>query len=147
MPRLPPTREPDVSTDQPSVIDALIERVVEKVVKFVTLECHANLIAAPSDGGTPIDTGFARASWMPAVGEMNPAVAGSRENVDGTAAQNGVNQIMMYHLGQGMAFVTSSVPYILKLNDGHSQQAPAGFVDAAVVRAVNSVESAFGGGL
>ena len=34
------------------------------------------------------------------------------------------------------AFVSNGVPYIGKLDQGSSQQAPAGFVRAAVVKAV-----------
>lgn len=145
--RPPPPPEPHVSTEEPAVIGRLIVRVTEKVVKFVTLEVHSNLSAAPQEGGTPVKTGFARASWVPAVGQVNAGVAGSKENVDSSFAAAGIAQVVAYRLNQGAAFVSSNVPYILMLNDGWSPQAPPGFVDSCVLRAVNDTEAAFQGGL
>jgi hypothetical protein len=36
----------------------------------------------------------------------------------------------------GEVHVSNAVPYVQSLNDGHSQQAPAGFVQAAIAKAV-----------
>ena len=42
-----------------------------------------------------------------------------------------------YKFGQGKVFVTNNVPYGRELNDGHSRQEPAGFVQRSIVRALN----------
>lgn len=147
MPRLPPAREPDTITELPSVIRQVVERIAEKAVKFVTLEVHANLQSAPQEGGTPVKTGFARASWIPSVGVANPAVGGSRQAVNIGHSEAGAAQVLTFKLSDGVTFVTNNCPYILVLNAGHSRQAPAGFVDSAVERAVNAAEQAFGGGM
>ena len=136
-----------VETDQPRVIVDMISAATEKVVKFVTLEVHANLQSHPTEGGTPIDTGFASASWIPAVGEANLAVAGSRDAVDKGLSDAGAAAVLTYRLNQGAVFVSNNVPYILKVNDGWSQQAPAGFVDSAVERAVDETQRQFSEGL
>lgn len=145
--RVIPTRGRTVVTELPSVVVDALEEAVETVVKYVTLETWSNLREPPQAGGTPVDTGFARASWVPSVGQGSSAVGGSRQVVSDAAAQQGAAQVMVYKLFQGQAFVTTNVDYVAKLNGGSSQQAPAGFVDSAVARAVNTIESAFGGKL
>jgi hypothetical protein len=146
VPRLPPSRDPDVVTEIPSVISRAIERLTEKVVKFVTLEVQANLQAAPQEGGTPVKTGFARASWIPSVGQATDRVAGSRQAVNIGPSEAGAAEVMMYRLNQGAVFVSNNAPYIMKLNAGYSRQAPAGFVDNAIAQACNAASNAFGGG-
>lgn len=146
MPRLPPTRERDVFTELPSVVAQAVARVAEKAVKFVTLEVQANLQSAPQEGGTPVKTGYARASWIPSIAQPSLATGGSKQAVNPAIAEAGAASVLTYRLGMGAVFVSNNVPYILKLNAGHSRQAPAGFVDAAVERAVGATERAFGGG-
>jgi hypothetical protein len=131
----PPAREPTTVTEVAEVVGKTIERVTAKVVQFIVLEVHSNLVAAPGDGGTPVDTGHHR------------GVAGSRESVNHSAQENGVGSVLQYRLRQGAVFVTNNVPYILRLNAGSSAQAPAGFVDKAVATGVAATEQAFRGGL
>ena len=38
----------------------------------------------------------------------------------------------------GPIYITNNVPYINSLNGGHSQHAPAGFVERAIVKAVTT---------
>lgn len=142
---VPPTRGPTVVTTLPSVVRDALDRTVERVVTFVTLEAWSNLRDPPQSGGTPVKTGFARASWIPSVGESSSLDGGSKQSVSDAPAQRGAAEVMTYHLSQGAAFVTTNVWYVALLNDGSSAQAPAGFVDSAVARAVNAVENAFGG--
>jgi hypothetical protein len=143
----PPAREPTTVTEVAEVVGKTIERVTAKVVQFIVLEVHSNLVAAPGDGGTPVDTGHARSNWIPSVGQHHRGVAGSRESVNHSAQENGVGSVLQYRLRQGAVFVTNNVPYILRLNAGSSAQAPAGFVDKAVATGVAATEQAFRGGL
>lgn len=64
----------------------------------------------------PVDTGRARASW--GHGGREPGDSIWREEDGGLVIEQG-----------------SNVPYIIYLNAGHSQQAPAGFIDRAALLA------------
>ena len=67
----------------------------------------------------PVDTGRARASW----GHWDS----SANNPDSTPADAHYEET-----DAGMTITQgSNVPYIEQLNEGHSQQAPAGFIDDA----------------
>lgn len=113
-----------------------LERVVEDLIKRLVLDIVANLTAAPSAGGTPVDTGWARANWIPHLGEPVTEPAGSRDDVSTTEQDQGLAQVLGYRLTDGPAYVTNAVPYILELNEGSSRQAPPGFVQIAIAKAV-----------
>lgn len=115
-----------------------IGRVTEHVVRKVTLDVTANLVAT-----TPVDTGWARANWVPAIGA--PAETGLEDitpTPDDAARARGQQQRALagvatgYKTSQGRVFVSNNVPYIGELNDGKSTQAPAGFVQQAIYKAV-----------
>jgi hypothetical protein len=121
-----------------------MESFVERLIKRLVLEVVANMQAAPSDGGTPVDTGWARANWIPQIGTPGTspagtyaaALAGSLPN----ESQVGVATVATtYRLRSGPVFVSNNVPYIAQLNEGSSRQAPRGFVQAGIVRAVRTV--------
>lgn len=123
------------------IVGAVKERV-EAVVKAVTLNVVANLRRAPSDGGTPVDTGWARANWIPQVGGPRNATAGNRSAVSTAEQDAGVAAIAAgYKLEQGDVSISNHVPYIGQLNDGFSPQAAAGFVERAVLEAVEQVRA------
>jgi len=137
-----------------------IDRVLGIVVRKVALDIHANLVAPPIQGGTPVDTGWARSNWIPRVGEPQLEPVGSRptgkeENLPVTRGAtgrpryslvdfgpqiDGREQVTGYKIdveaGAQHVFVSNNVPYIGDLNDGSSKQAPAGFVERAIVKAL-----------
>lgn len=106
-----------------NVADA-IKSFVDDIVIRISIEATANLTEA-----TPVDTGFARANWVPSIG------APSAETSLG-AQEAGIAAMIGYTASQGPAFVTNNVPYIGALNAGSSTQAPSGFVEQAIERAV-----------
>lgn len=109
---------------------------VERTVKRIALNVVANL-----QEDTPVDTGWARANWIPEIGTPFEGTAGTREaaeagNVDVATQQFGIARIATgYKLGPPI-YITNNVPYIETLNEGSSSQAPAAFVQAAILRAV-----------
>ncbi len=114
-------------------VDALVRRVALAVDTAVVLR-------------TPVDTGRARANWQvnigsPAVGEV--ATPGSPDQGSATALTAAQSTIATYK-GQGNIHITNNVPYIGKLNEGHSRQAPAGFVEAAVVAGIEAIDTSRG---
>jgi hypothetical protein len=116
-----------------------LEGFTENLIRKMAFDVVANLRKAGSEGGTPVDTGWARANWIPSMGgEPAATPSGTKESVSSAEAslQAGLGSLLGYKLLLGPVFITNNVPYILKLNDGHSQQAPSGFVQAAITAAV-----------
>ena len=87
--------------------------------------------------GTPVDTGRARGNWLVGIGT---APAGTRENLDkgGSATiQAAITTIGGYPVNAlPDLWIVNNLPYIGRLNDGWSEQAPAKFVEAAIDRAL-----------
>ena len=80
----------------------------------------------------PVDTGRARASW----GHWDS----SANSPDSTPADAHYEET-----DAGLTIVQgSNVPYIEQLNEGHSQQAPAGFVDDAWLKMEVELQKALG---
>lgn len=121
------------------VIDALGKHA-ERTIAKLTLDIHYNLLRA-----TPVDTGWARANWVPSLGipieppqpdfqtrdERAQAVSGARG-----AQEAGQASIVGYRLAAGPAWISNNVPYLEELNQGSSKQAPAGFAQMAIATAV-----------
>lgn len=113
---------------------------VEKTMAALALQIIANLVAPPTRGGTPIDTGWARANWAANIGEALTGVVGERPKNGKAAGPSKNPSLLQYKLGQGPIYITNNVPYIQQLNAGWSKQAPAGFIQAAVARAAKALE-------
>jgi len=123
------------------VVVQSLEGFVTTLIKKLVLDIVANLQRAPSEGGTPVDTGWARANWIPNIGSPTKGVSGSREQAEAgilpTGSTSGVAKVATsYRLSKGPVHITNNVPYILPLNEGSSKQAPKGFVQQAVRKAV-----------
>lgn len=123
------------------VVVTSLDRFVSQIITALALHIVANLVRAPSEGGTPVDTGWARANWIPQVAEPFSGTAGTREqaeqgNVSSAQQAAGMASLLGYKFERGKVFITNNVPYIVRLNEGSSRQAPAGFVQAAVAKAV-----------
>ena len=128
---------------QVTAIVRSLERFTERLIVKITLDVTANLVET-----TPVDTGWARANWVPSVG--TPVVKnlkGAERIVSAAAAEQaaGQAQAIGYKLARGRVFVSNNVPYILRLNDGYSQQAPSGFVQMAIRKAVTQAGRGFRG--
>lgn len=116
-----------------------LEEFTSGLIVKIALDVDANLRET-----TPIDTGWARANWVPAIGEP---FAGNSESIKPKASdvqaqraiqQGGLAALFSYDLDDGLVFVTNNVPYIGVLNDGHSKQEPEGFVQRAITKAITS---------
>lgn len=79
---------------------------------------------------TPKDTGRAAASWNASARTANYTTKGPTYNSPGTAVKDGIDTTRM---GRAMDdyYVANAIDYLGKLNDGHSQKAPAGFIELA----------------
>lgn len=119
--------------------------LTERVIKKITLDVTANLLMTGTPTGTPVDTGWARANWVPSIGQplfLDPGTQGREDQVARTPGRAGEQQgglatvAATYKLNQGSVFISNNVPYIVRLNQGSSRQAPAGFVQGAIEKAV-----------
>ncbi|MBA3421654.1 MAG: hypothetical protein H0U12_07145 [Thermoleophilaceae bacterium] len=120
---------------QADAIEKSLLREIAKAGQALVLEIDAELRKPPSEGGTPVDTGHARANWVPSVG--NPFTA----EVDGNAAhENGVQALVRYRLEDGPLWLSNNVPYINWLD---LATASAGFVEAAIARAQAAVQAQY----
>lgn len=94
---------------------------------------------------TPVDTHHAESNWIASLGRPYPDVAGSREKVDFGPQERGLVEVRTEPTNSlRVANVVNNVPYIEVLNDGWSQQAPTGFVQAAIAQAKANVRLIIG---
>ena len=119
-----------MASDRIAVMVALKAHTA-KVVAALATNCVAELTER-----TPLDTGWARANWIPSLGAPVVTVSGDPKRVSDTEKQAGLAAMLAYKLEDGSAFVSNPVPYIRFLDGGSSSQAPAGFVRAAIARAI-----------
>lgn len=92
---------------------------IDRVVKDSTQVLFKNVITE-----TPIDEGTARGNWQTSVGQPK---TGTIDRVGADAAIAEVNAVVPDEAGQ-VVYLSNNLPYIRKLEYGHSQQAPGGMV-------------------
>ena len=100
---------------------------------------------------TPVDTGWARANWVPSIGHSSnvPATFAGRTPTPGEVKAKEAEQaagmagVLGYKLGRGSVFISNNVTYITLLNDGSSPKAPKMFVQASIHRGLTAVERRF----
>ena len=120
-----------------------VEEGVNRIVRQVALVCDRELVLE-----TPVDTGRARSNWIVSLGsavtDERPPYAegeglGKGEAANAAAAMAQGQQVIGQRRPGTDIFISNNVRYIGKLNDGWSAQAPSGFVQAAIKRAVQVV--------
>ena len=119
---------------QVAAIEARLLAEIAAAASALTLEITANLIEA-----TPVDTGHARANWVPSVGA--PHVGDD----EGAAQSVGMAEVAAYKLGDGPLNIANNVPYIDYLLLGSSSQAPAGWDVDAIDRAQATIQAEYTG--
>lgn len=107
-----------------------LEKFTTRKVQKLILDAVANLTE-----DTPVDTGHAANNWIPSLDQPVLTEAGTRQSPSGEAQSAGIAEIAGYSLPR-IGYIANNVPYIQSLNEGHSQQAPSGFVEGAVLKAV-----------
>ena len=101
---------------------------------------NKNIWLEPNKAPVGYVGGRARANWFVSVGgasgDMTDDVdAGGQATIDrGKATIEGAQ-------GGAPIYLTNNQPYIIPLNEGHSHQAPAGFIDTAVLAGSESARS------
>src|SRR5690554_3218372 len=92
---------------------------IDKTVKGATVTVASNVIFA-----TPVDTGAARGNWQTSVGQPKAGVT------DRSGADAAISELVATVPDEAgsVVYVSNNLPYIRKLEYGHSQQAPKGMV-------------------
>jgi hypothetical protein len=116
------------------------------VPKINRIKRQAALAAAQTViNATPFDTGRAKNNWLTSVGStIDSEVEGTSFDRSGMAAIADAQNVIA-SVGDNDTqdiFITNNLPYIQRLNEGYSAQAPAGFVRMALVAAVNAIKGA-----
>lgn len=98
--------------------------------------------------GTPVDTGRAKSNWIAqldaapegVIEAYSPGDLGSTEAENTQAALDQAEAVIAgYNYGSEI-HITNNLPYIQRLNDGYSAQAPKNFVEEAVQEAAQVVQ-------
>ncbi len=120
-------------------IEAMDRHINSQVVRL------ASLVHSEVTKGTPVDTGWARANWVPSIGV--PATLDGERPKKGAApasaaqragrAQRGLIEIVSrYNYQRGIAiFITNNVPYVRHLDRRHKQR--RGFINKGIQRALS----------
>lgn len=108
----------------------------------------ADAIAPVLVYATPVDTSRARANWQASIGSPATGVLFSKPqspptpSAGGNIAISSIRGVAALYAGQpGGIYIVNNLDYIQRLNDGYSGQAPANFVELAVVAAIRSMRN------
>lgn len=129
-----------------------------QLVRKVALAIDQSLVLA-----TPVDTGRARSNWQVAVGAapqgevttftspvVNKRTKAGEATLSAGVAANGAAATEFAltaaleatkNFQGGVIYITNNLPYIIPLNDGHSTQAPKGFVQTAILNGIAAVKT------
>ena len=105
----------------------------------IGFDCFAGIVKR-----TPVDTGRARGNWMVSLGSAVEAVVDSGptisndEPVPSALKNEGLSTISKSKPGQDIV-ISNNLPYIVRLEEGHSKQAPTGMVAHTLARVSKEV--------
>jgi len=80
---------------------------------------------------TPVDTGRARANWLPSINKFSDSVSDDRDKSGSSAISAAQAEASRVDIGDKFT-LANNLPYIQKLENGSSDQAPAGMLSISV---------------
>lgn len=101
-----------------------VEGNLLKKVKQTGLAIYSNIVL-----NTPVDTGRARQNWNIDINVVDVKITqdtGSDPDIGKALVATAKCTL------RDIIYISNNLPYIRRLNDGYSQQAPAGFVEGAI---------------
>lgn len=113
-----------------------IERAADRAVRTASLQILSQVTIL-----TPVDTGRARANWIVSIGspaQIEKPWTGSAGGAASSAINEGTKAIVGASFGPTV-YVQNNIPYISRLNNGWSRQAPAGFVEKSIDSAIRAL--------
>lgn len=103
-----------------------VEKAVSMVTRRLSMGILSRIVLA-----SPVDTGHFRGNWQVDIGR-DPEDELPDLDKSGTATISRGTAVVAGAPPFETIYIVNNLPYGPKLNDGHSKQAPAGFVEAAV---------------
>ena len=114
-----------------------IERAADARIKKVALAAYREI-----NNASPVDKGTFRANWVASVDTIDRSVDLEKTRADIQESITKATAVITSGAKVGTTvFISNSVPYAGKLEDGYSPQAPAGVVAPTITRIKNAVES------
>lgn len=119
---------------------------IDLVIRKIVMDLFSRVIMR-----TPVRTGRARANWTVGVNAKPAASSSDKVKDAGPVTQNGMGPsatkdkmtLMINQVRSAKEYwLVNSVPYILRLEYGYSQQAPAGMVRVSIVEIQKAVRAA-----
>lgn len=125
----------DLAADMNKLADSIPQAISSYKVKI------AQTIVADLAYKTPVDTSQAISNWVVTLGARNvgivpphyPGESGSTRNASAQETIQRANIVLQQKKPGQSIFITNNLPYIVRLNDGYSAQAPAGFVERSIL--------------
>jgi hypothetical protein len=109
-------------------IKQIFDRRVTDLMRMATIEFFRTITIS-----TPVDTGRARAGWTPSIN-----VPSSYVPPEGKYGMPAIPELGTVTV-RDTIYITNNLPYIKRLNNGYSRQAPARFVESAAARVQNAI--------
>lgn len=107
-----------------------VENGARDAVRAAAIAADTTVVLA-----TPVDTGRARANWVTSVRSPVTKTSESTDPSGAAAIAQGTETIQGWKPGLGSIFIANSLPYIKRLNEGWSAQAPRGMTRQAIASA------------
>jgi hypothetical protein len=102
------------------------ERKLDEVPRKVVFEMFRKIVLK-----TPVDEGRARSNWQPSIGSPATGTFDTLDK-DGNATIAKAKAILATANAGDTIYLSNNLPYIRRLEEGYSQQAPAGMVALTV---------------
>lgn len=83
--------------------------------------------------------GRARGNWQPSFGSPATSALITTDKGGQTTISKGNGLFARYEFGEKI-FITNNLAYIQRLNEGHSRQAPSGFVQKAIMAGIANLD-------
>lgn len=112
-------------------------RQAEQVCRKISLDVLSRVIRK-----TPVDTGRARGNWLVEQGNMPTSHDPNVTDTTGANALSEGSSVVKEWDIANVLYLMNNVPYILRLEDGYSKQAPAGMVKLTLREYPGIVENA-----
>jgi hypothetical protein len=112
--------------DQLRAFQVKTERKLTQVGRKVALELFRRVIYK-----TPVDSGRARANWQVTIGAQASGTVEFDDTNGGATMSRATAASAGFKAGDTI-YLTNNLPYIRRLEEGYSQQAPAGMVALTV---------------
>lgn len=117
-------------------IGKLLTEIIEDETVALSQNTYREIVE-----NTPVDTGHAVSNWILSKNKPFPDVVGSKTAVNHRKSLDSLSEIQNYKVKDGSIFLTNNVNYVPILNAGSSTQAPAGFVQIGMDRAIEKTKS------